>query len=620
MDNVVKPWLLENFDLPDDLAVNPKFKTVMRVAAWATEKAKIELSAKEETVIMLSEDEMRCRDSSGNDIYLEIPLSRGRLDELIAERLGESIISARETISKAALSSHDLERIVFVGGPTNYEPLRDKVSFELGISGSTDVNPMTAVAEGASLFAESIDWSSESHSRKSTRGQISTGRGLALTFSYIARTPDTRAKISVQVAGDVAPNSEFQIDSCDTGTTSGRIPLTHNATVDVMLTKPGENLFKVFVFDSDGGPISMEQDKIVITRTAATVDAIPASHSIGFEALEKLNGKPELFYLVRAGDPLPKEGREVFMASESLKAGSLGSLNFKLWEGEIVDPISDNRAIGALKVSGSDFEEGVIPAGAKLECEYKVLDSGLINLQVSVECIGGTFGSGKNFYSRQESGRDYTADSQLVSAEGKEALDRLDMISEVVDDPRIESARKKLGSATSLKQGEAETEKVQEAEQGVKRAKELIAQIKKEHLKEFRQIDLDCVSDYFGEQVREYARPSEATAFDNLSKTAQRSIDRNDSDFEHHLTQLRIRNFDILWRQDWFVVERFKRMLDAPQNFADKNRFEELAATGKQQMQCDDIEQLRKIVYELWGIEISSGPSDETLNVNIIRG
>ena len=48
-------------------------------------------------------------------------------------------------------------KIVFVGGPTNYKPLRDKVSYELSLPASIDVNPMTAVAEGASIFAESIE-------------------------------------------------------------------------------------------------------------------------------------------------------------------------------------------------------------------------------------------------------------------------------------------------------------------------------------------------------------------------------------------------------------------------------------------------------------------------------
>src|SRR3546814_16352705 len=52
-DNIVKPWLLENFDLPEDLTTNPQFKSLLRMATWATEKAKIELSQKEEAVVSL---------------------------------------------------------------------------------------------------------------------------------------------------------------------------------------------------------------------------------------------------------------------------------------------------------------------------------------------------------------------------------------------------------------------------------------------------------------------------------------------------------------------------------------------------------------------------------------
>ena len=248
-----------------------------------------------------------------------------------------------------------MECIVFVGGPTNYKPLRDKVVHELGIPGNTDVNPMTAVAEGASLFAETIDWSSHDRSRKNTRGQISSGSALELSFNYIARTPDVKAKIAVQLAGEAPAGSEFQIDSLDTGWTSGRLSLEHGKTIDVKLTKNGDNAFKVFVFDSVDAPITLEQDKIVITRTTATVDAIPASHSAGIEVLEKLGGRPVLHYLVRSGDSLPKKGKVVFKAAESLKAGAPDALNFKLWEGEIADPISDNLPIGIVKISGSRF-------------------------------------------------------------------------------------------------------------------------------------------------------------------------------------------------------------------------------------------------------------------------
>lgn len=621
VDNVVRPWLLENFDLPDDFSVNPDFKPLIRLATWATERAKIELSAREDSVISLSETDARVRDLNNNEIYLDIPVLRDAYDELIAERVDESIASARETLNKAGLSPHDLERIVFVGGPTNYKPLRDKVAFELGIPGSTDVNPMIAVAEGASLFAESIDWGTQNRSRKSTRGQISSGGKLDLSFKYIARTPDVKAKIVVQLAGQVAPGSEFQVDSIDTGWTSGRMPLKHGATLDVSLTIKGENTFKVFVFDSVGGPITLEQNSIVITRTAATVDAIPASHSIAIAALDKVGGSQVLEYLVKSGDSLPKKGSKTFKAAESLKAGSTGSLNFALWEGEIEDPISDNRPIGVLKISGSDFDDGVIPAGADLECEYEIMDSGNINIEVSVPSIGGTFHSGKNFYSRQEGQLDYTAAATMVVEEGERTLNRIDEINDVVDNQKLEQAKQKLESAISLDPDEAETEKSQEAMEKVFEARRLLAQVRKEHLKEIRQIDLDGVVSFFDEYIREHARPSEASAFDNLAKTAQRSIDRNDKDFEHHLDELKGKNFEILWRQDWFVVEKFKQMVGSPHLFADKNRFEELAQLGTQLMRSDDIEKLRAVVAELSMIQIGGAPDNEMLDVaNIIRG
>ncbi|MGH9959130.1 MAG: Hsp70 family protein, partial [Pyrinomonadaceae bacterium] len=210
-DSVVKPWLLDNFKLPEDLSANPRFKSLLRMATWAAEKAKIELSQKEEAVVSLPETELGVRDLSDQEIYLDIAIDRKRFDDLISSKIEESIQAARDTLEKAGLSPHDVERVVFVGGPTHYKPLRDKVAFELGIAPSTDVNPMTAVAEGAAVFAESIDWASQSRGRKSARGAISARGALDLSFNYIARTPDSKAKIVAKLGGQVVPGAEFQM-------------------------------------------------------------------------------------------------------------------------------------------------------------------------------------------------------------------------------------------------------------------------------------------------------------------------------------------------------------------------------------------------------------------------
>lgn len=620
LDNVVKPWLISNFKLPEDFSAQPKYKSLLRMCLWAAEKAKIELSAKEESVISLTESDLGVTDESGSEIYVDIPFTRALLNELIAGKVEESIQASRETLEKAGLSSNDVERVVFVGGPTQYKPLRDRVGFELGIAPSTDVNPMTAVAEGAAVFAESIDWASQSRGRKSARGAISAGGVLDLSFNYIARTPDSKARIVAKLGGKAAEGAEFQIDSLDTGWSSGRMALKDGSTVELSLAKPGENTFKIFVFDSKGGPVSLKEDKIIIARTAASIDAIPASHSIGVEARDKLGGRLVLDYLVREGDQLPKKDKRSFKTEESLKAGSAGSIKFKLWEGEITDPLNDNRFIGMFEIKGSDFEDGVIAAGAEMICEYEVLDSGNIMMEVSVPSIGGSFHSGRNFYSRQDGQIDYTQASKLVAEQSEHALQRLEEMESKIDDPRLEQAREKLEQAESIKSGESDPETAKQAMDNVQEAKRLLALARKAHLKEIRQLELDKALEFFDKHVREHARPTEANAFDNLAKTAQRAIDNNSGDFESHLDDLRSKNFMILWRQDWFVIDRFKWLANDSYLFPDAREHARLVNAGAEALKANDIDKLRGVVAQLDSVRIGSGGDDEMMaSSNIVR-
>lgn len=618
LDNIVKPWLLQNFDLPDDLTINPKYKPLIRMATWAAEKAKIELSGKDEAMISLSESELGAKDEAGNEIYLDITFTRGALDELISDKVVESIQAARDTLEKAGLTANDVERVVFVGGPTHYKPLRDKVAFELGIAASTDVNPMTAVAEGAAIFAESIDWNSQSRGRKSSRGSISAGGKLDLAFNYHSRTPDTKAKIAVKLGGTAVAGAEFQVDSLDTGWSSGRIQLKDGASVEVALSKPGENVFKIFVFDGAGGAINFGENKLVITRTAATIDAIPASSSIGIEVAEK--GRRELVYLIREGDPLPHKGKVKFKAGESLRAGANSELRLNVWEGEIKDPVTDNRYIGTLKIRGADFDENVINQGDDLICDYEILDSGQVVLEVSVPSIGGTFHGGRNFYSRQEGQIDFTDASKQIEDEVEGVRERIQGIVSKVDDPKLDQALEKLDQASSAQGGVSDPETAKQAMDNVQEAKRLLAEVRKQHAKVIRQNDLDSCLKFFNEVVRKNARPTEANSFDNLARTAQRAIDNNSADFDNHLEQLKVRNWEILWRQDWFVVDTFKHMSEEPWQFVDRKQHAELVAVGKEAVKADDIEKLRRVVGQMYSIKITSGADDDLMASNVMRG
>lgn len=619
VEQIVVPWLRSHFDLPEDFLTAPQYLTLSRLAAWAIEKSKIELSSKQEATVALQEDEIRLKDRSGKDIYLEAPLRREDFDRIIAPKVRDSIQATKQTLAKAGYSPADVATIVFVGGPTHYKPLRDLVTSELGIAGSTEVNPMTAVAEGAAVFAESIDWSNARHSRKASKGTLSGTRLNPVSFSFTARTPDIKARLVARVGTPALEKMEFQVDCLDTGWSSGRLPLRDGSSVDIPLAKSGDNSFKVFAFDASGTSIPLEASKIVITRTAATIDAIPASHSIGVEVAER--GRPSLVWLLRAGDPLPKHDTRKFKAAESLRAGSEGSLNLKLWEGDIEDPITDNRFIGTMKILGTDIEDGVIPAGADLLCSYEVSDAGAVALEVSVPSIGAAFHSGRNFYSPQGGKLDFNADLTEIESQRLLTRERIESLAERVTDPMLQEAREKIDNPANGNSAQPDPEKAKQVMENVLEAKKILAEVRKNHLKETRQLELDALKESQAHFLQKLARPAEISAIENLLKTAQRAIDRSDREFENILDELRGRGFEILWRQDWFVVDRFKNMVDSPSAFADRTRYQALVLQGHAALRADDVDKLRGIVRALWGIRIASASDDELADIaNIRRG
>ena len=596
VDNLVRPWLHDNFDLPDDLATNPKFKKLLSLATWATERAKIELSAKHEATISLDEVDIGIEDLNGEEIYLDISLQRDFYNDLIADRINDTIHAARETLSNTGYTANDVECIVWVGGPTHYKPLRDKVSFELGIKGDIlAVNPMTAVAEGASIFAESIRWEEESspnytsEEQPSDAGILSSGAPL-ITFNFNPETPDDTSRIAVKVEGQVPVGYAFEIQSLDDAWTSGRIPVRHGEIVNVNLRKPGDNTFEAVVYDAAGK--SIKQDEIVITQRDVIVEGIPASNIL-LEVVEKIGGRSVPLYLAEEHDTLPKEGTKPLIALESVEAGSDKSLNFKLWEGKIHDIVSDNRPISHLQIKGHDFAEGTIPENAELKCSYEITSGGNITFEVEVE-LGGTpkkFDLAKVYdYKKEKS----SPPAFRVAEEGIQIQKRINHINEIVgSNQKLERAEQTIEPALTLSREETDAETILGAHNATLEAKILLFQVREENRKEIRQSNLNNAVADFNMYSRQHARPSEETAFDNLVETAQRAIDNNDDDFNEHLGELRGRDFEILWGQDWFVIDMFKHLVTlSPDESVDPDRFEMLVDIGNQLLEHPEIREI----------------------------
>ena len=177
-----------------------------------------------------------------------------------------------------------------------------------------------------------------------------------------------------------------------------------------------------------------------------------------------------------------------------------------------------------------------------------------------------------------------------------------------------------MAQAETLKSGESDPETAKQAMDNIQEAKRLLALARKEHLKEIRSLELERTISYFDKHVRQHARPTEESAFDNLAKTAQRAIDNNSGDFESHLDELRGKNFMILWRQDWFVIDRFKWLAEDSYLFPDAHAHMQLVAQGSEALKSSDVEKLRGVVAHMDSIRIGSAGAEEMMTgANIVR-
>jgi len=611
-NSVILPWLLKNFNLASDFATNPINKTFFRIATWAAEKAKKELSRSEIAKIIVTEDEARLKDETGRSIYIDCSITRDKLNSIIRPRIDETIDEVFNTIKSANLEITDISKIIFVGGPSFYEPLREMVCVALGIECDTSVDPMLAVAYGAALYAESIDWSTQSKQKKASKKTLSIED---LSFDYLSRTADTRSRILLRCDIKKFEGYSWQIDSKDTGWTSGRILIANGTSIDVFLNQKGDNKFAISVYDKNGNSVSIPNNEIIITQTATTIDAIPASNSLFVEVLEKIGSTNTIpKYLIKKGESLPKKGKISFRAMESLKAGTDQSLNFNLYEGEIEEPVSDNNFVGTFKISGGDFDAGLIQKGDELICDYEVSDSGNIFMTVSISSIGASFAS-HNLYSRQEGQIDFTTAELRLKDEIQMILNRVSGLNERIFIESLESVKQKLNNALTLLETAKDPETCKLASEMILDAKKMLSYIKKENLFEIRKADIDNLMNFYNKFISPLAKPSEIDSFNYYYNLAVKSLSKSTTEFETTINQMIDLNLKVLWRQDWFIGETFEKYSKQEHLFTDKLAFKTLVEKGESCLEQKNYDELRKIVLQLFRIKIWTSIDRELFSV-----
>ena len=147
-DNAVVEYLIAEFKKDSGIDLKSDKLALQRLKE-AAEKAKIELSAAEQTDINLP---FITADKTGPK-HINLKMTRAKLEALVEDLIARTIPPCKTALKDAGISSSDINEVVMVGGMTRMPKVINEVKNFFGKEPNKSVNPDEVVAMGAAIQA-----------------------------------------------------------------------------------------------------------------------------------------------------------------------------------------------------------------------------------------------------------------------------------------------------------------------------------------------------------------------------------------------------------------------------------------------------------------------------------
>jgi molecular chaperone DnaK len=626
VSEVIRPWLLANFDLPDNFLRDRQFFRLARVAQLAAERAKIELSTKEEASIFASDDEVRLTDESETEIFLDAPVTRSQFEELIRQSIQHTIDLVRNLLQEHEVEPAEVDRIVFIGGPSRIPLVRRMVTEALGIVADMKVDPMTAVAEGAAYYCENRLWKAPDQDKKPSTSEpkpssshVEMAEEPGIHFDYESRTADEKAEIKIRVAKDQEISRRIRLMT--EGWDSGMLSLSDGMDIEVPLQIVGENVFDVHVMDSDGGKLEDHAEKIRITRLVATASSVPAAHSMAVKVRKSVESEENSFeFLVKQGDKLPASGQLSLRSGTNLKGGGAGHIGFEVFQVEYPDRVDLNLCVGMFRIEGVDVPVGqMIRVGDPIVFDWQMSEGGVLQASVSLPSLEMALPSYR-FYAPQAgemsfNGQDGVSFARSVLSCAQDEWGDLAAAIGPMAGPEIMLLKSRLDE-----QGEILDEYVDDPDtvrrvcEEARFIRQDTVRLGRKHMGALLQRQLGKIQAAFNRTKRNSVDEEEARVFEELGKKTQKIIDADHEPTfaaaQHFLADMRRIFFTVAWRDPAYVWAWFRRLERDSWLYADREEYEAFVQEGRALQSTGDQQGLQELVKKMLDARVSLGASD----------
>jgi molecular chaperone DnaK len=595
LEKVLIPTISKEFDLPDFSRANARWENEIRMLKHAVEKAKVELTVKDQTTLDFQFD-----DESGTTVEGdEITLTKSDVVNIAEVIINQSVDVCLKVLSDKKLGPGEVSRVILVGGPTKAPYFKDILAARLGIQIDASVDPLTVVAKGAAVFAGTQRLDSKLQ-RKAQAGEFK----IDLKYSPVGS--ETEPDIGGKVISQSDENLEgFTIEFVNDSSKwrSGRIPLTKDGVflANVVAEKGLRNNFAIELFNSQGTKQKTLPDHLVYT-VGAVVEEQPLIHSMGIE----LAGN-EFLLLAAKGASLPVTSKRFALRSvKSVKAGEAGvAIRIPIIEGDNQDAADRNKLIGRFEITGEMVKRD-LPAGAEVEVSLKIDESRLIRVFVYIPTLDEefekTFDLRKSLINADDISNDWKSQRERIRALAKKASDAQAIKAQTALDKLQESPLfSEISDCIKIAKGDPDAASKVEA---------LLLTLKEQLDAIENDIELPSLVGQFdgwyedtkklAEQHGSTSQLDRVTAFRNKADEAVK--DQNGDRLRGLFKQLQQLYFEILTALPQFWVNQYQQLAKRKADMVDSSKAERLFDMGQRYLTENNIDGLRNVVNQLYDL------------------
>lgn len=302
VDNIIIPYLQENYAIDGYLQDEEKKEVLRDAMKTYAEDAKNQLSFKDHEDIISNLGDLG-EDEDGEEIELDLTLTQAQVFDVMRPYFQKAVDICKNLVQRNNLNDSQITKLILVGGPTHSPLIRQMLREQVTQNVDTSIDPMTAVATGAALYASTLN-------AEVSDDEIKVGT-VKLDVSYESTTVEMTEYVPVCLTDGSAFNKVFvEFVRGDKAWASGKVEINSNGdVVELNLLEGKANSFNISCYDDKGNSLPCFPNEITIIQ-GSVVGAAPLPYNIGIATWneDKKRGVFRMAKGLEKNKPLPATG------------------------------------------------------------------------------------------------------------------------------------------------------------------------------------------------------------------------------------------------------------------------------------------------------------------------